>query len=284
MDQGEEKPRHPLTGEPYDEEEERSRLQVIENGKFPSTEIQVKFAEFISTIYKGRGERRVSPQKLFTAYLYKQEWGDHFLRFYYDRNDSDQRGFTCRKMLDFYKKNEEINYISIRLHGETQNVPYEELDKSTLDFINDNADETLKVGLTIKSRKLVLDFDNKGELRGINFNSDMKSHSDPDIVLFMTKEYIDLIKKTNKSFKQKIRYSNVKLNFDHDTNSIIFERSEDGEIKDTVNIPIEIDLTKIEDMLLTESLKKDPLTADTDEDIQWQDFNFGKLGIEWQRD
>lgn len=291
MDQGEENPKHPLTGEPYDEEVERAKLIPLDKGDKPSKEIQTAFKNFVEE-YIGRnnfkGEFRIIPEKLFVSEeLPKQEWQSLFFRSYYQNplnrsfDGLDQRA----KLILSRSKNG--YFAKIEKTGEHRKFSEQQPQEIDIQFSDrDRFEDTGNFG---GFSKVLIHRKQNGRELSVYYNKDGRLVQIGEKVGQNKREIIenhfwwdrDKLNDLLNGKKFSTRKGEFKASKDKESREVTLTRSINGEVQDRIIIPLEVNLDEIFEQMFPKPLLEDGLNAETNLDEEWMSADLKNFGISW---
>lgn len=292
MDGDEEKPKHPLTGETYDEKAERARLVSSDEISATSPELQQKFQNFVDQFlvpdiaHKDFSHKTVPARLFFAREVKPTSKPSNTRRVYFKRDDRlPTYNFRPAHELNF-EKSQSLSgeIINFRVHslGEEHDAPYEELDSFTISCdLNTFGDESLNIQSNINSKVLRVSYWQGGKLDVIEFNSDLRKHHSDDVDL--TAEIFEAVKAKKSKEVVQARGADFEVTYNEESDAVEIRRILKGKQTDFMSIPMQVDLKQTQVKVLSGQLIDNPVGADLSEDDQWMALTLNDLGINWQR-
>jgi hypothetical protein len=283
MDQGEEKQKHPLTGEPFDEETERQRLIPLGPKKeLVTPEMQRAFAEdYLPRVTRGLDTLRVVEDKLFYSGEYRRHDSVNYHRCYVIPRHND---FSDHAMIEMLI-NQKIEHLTVLLLGEQVDIEYSEKDRFRIEYEPEGETEVLSISGVINKRRIYAAYNNNGNLEDFYMNSATHLHEDPDFTLDHDQIYtnVDKIRKLGKILFTARGYV-YELGFDEENDNLTLKRKEDEELKDSISIPLKLNIEDVINTLVSREIFNDPVQADLKYDESWKNANFETFGVKWHRE
>ncbi len=274
MDQGEEKPKHPLTGESYDEETERARLTPID--KLKDAEIQAKFKDFIKESLRDNPEKRKINAKKLLEISSQRGWAFRSYFSYVPNTDT----FQERASINFTETEGNYNLTELIKYGEDRgdstHLVFDQV-KILEDGERKVVWEGVRISLDNNHNSIELNYDENGNIIKFNLNPQHTYHplTNIDIAELKNKKHIK-IDEGNTNYEWEINEADK---------IITFKRIKDGRLCDSMSIPTKIDKEQVINDLCPHELIENPYEANSDCDNKWLDKDILKdtFGIDWQR-
>lgn len=297
MDGDEEKPKHPLTGEPYDEETERKRLAPVEES--PS---QLAIHAFEKFIVESRSEisvpyeLRVEPQELFFALSldfeqYSPAWQE-VNRTYMPKvnsnefNDSDEQYRISLQTTDntiqavrLSLRGENLDDL-LRAKAESLSIAFgseEERAREPKDFKN------VSIECTSGDTTIYVTY-HEGVITHFGLNTKdgggfdiVQENNNQNVPTFNKLSKKKILKKTNRS----VSFLATEEKID-DIVQIRVQRSKHGQIKEELIIPSQISTEAVFWDVVPKALLDNFYDAPTNLDI-WKNTNLATFNIRWNR-
>lgn len=270
MDQGEEKPKHPITGEPYDEEEERNRLHPIEVSETTSKEVQNAFINYCKNTGSGLDpkEDKAYPERLLLVHNSGLKVREYYSLYRPGKTYDFLRIAELRIRLDNSDKFDSIELEQYDENGDHQGFFYDDVDTSIY-FVKEN--DALDVV-----------YHKEGDLTRIAFtvyNQELEEDDDEASLKIESEALLELARLGKMSLERKSHSYTLAT-----VKGKIILTHKHGNRKDECVIPVKISTEETINKLFNPITLKDPVNAPTDLDDSWKSANLSKIsGIEWER-
>ncbi len=275
MDQGEEKPKHPITGEPYDEEAERARLSPID--QISNAEVQAKFKDFIGESFRDNPDKRkINANKLLEV----KKHGNRVMRIYYSYNPQITT-FLEKAKVELLEHEKEGKILEIIKYGEDR-AEYTHLRFNQVFWTIDEGatvfDSGLEVNTSYMRNKFEIKYDQNGKIIQLRFYEKGRTHPTSNI-------NIHALEKTGKFTISVVGKERDHWEIDDLGERIIYTREIDEQLQQRLTVPIKINKDQLLERICPPALIENPYEAKSDLDDKWlsQDLLKDVVGINWQR-
>ncbi len=274
MDQNEEKPKHPITGEPYDEEVERAKLIPVDQIK--DAEVQAKFKDFIRESLRDNPEKRKINAKKLLEITSRATWVFRSYFSYVPNRDT----FQERASINFTETEGNYNLTELIKYGEDRgdstHLVFDQV-KILEDGERKVVWEGLQISLSNQGNYIEINYDDNGQIIKFNLIPQGVYHRSTNIDIPDLKNKKRIIV-TEESFDYEWEYNEV-------NSTIVYKRIKGSRLLDNMFVPTKIDKEQVISDLCPRELIKNPYEASSDLDNKWLDKDILKdaFGIDWQR-